>query len=225
VTRVAKLLRERWEALAARTGLRFLPPVPTVLLVLAAGVLVPFVAPVDALPTQFAPSLAQERLARFRAAHPTLPEAGPLGSVYSKRPAFFWPAHADADHYSLRVLRSDGTEQVRVDMLRRPFHLIQPPGGLEPGASYRFEVVAFVAGEALPWQEHSFAIRPEPEDLGPLLASLRLGLGTEESAYVLLGYYADKQSPHDVVSAFLHWKACRGELGSLGAGPWTLPQR
>jgi hypothetical protein len=214
------VIRQRWESFATRTGLRFLPPVPTVILAVAAGVLVPFVVTVDALPTQLAPSVARDRLARFRAQFPDLPDSGPSGLICSHRPAFFWPEHTGADSYSLRVYSSDGVEQVTADGLKTTFHLIQPPGGLTPGVSYRFEVSAVVAGEPIPWQEHDFTVRPPPDDLEPLLAGSRMHLDPEEGAFVLLGYYAGLESPSpcDVISAFLQWKAARGELAGLPAG-------
>jgi hypothetical protein len=217
---VNAIVRERWESFAGRTGLRLLPPVPTVLLVVTAGVLVPFLAAVDALPTQFDPDLARDRVARFRAQYPKMPDSGPSGLICSRRPAFFWPEHAGADSYSLRVYSNDGTEQVTADGLRTTFHLIEPPGGLVPGVAYRFEVAAVVAGHTIPWQEHDFTVRPPPDDLEPLLEGLRMRVGPEESAFVVLGYYASLPSPSpcDVVSAFLHWKALRGELASLPPG-------
>jgi hypothetical protein len=221
VRRLARLLRERWERFAARTGLRMLPPVPAVLVVLALGILVPFVAKVDALPAQLAPSLAKDRLARFLAAHKQLPEAGPAGVIYCQRPAFYWPEHPGADSYTLRLYRADGTEQAGVTGIRHLFHLIRPPGGLEPG-TYRYEVVAVVEGVEIPWQEHEFTVETPPEE--PPRETMLMTLGPAECAYVLVGHYARLDSPHDVVSAFLHWKAARGEDPGPGSPASWLPQ-
>jgi hypothetical protein len=215
--RLAHTLRHKWEALATRTGLRLLPPVGTALAVLAAGVLIPFVPRVDALPPQLAPSLASARIARFLRAHPELPEAGPSGAIYAARPAFFWPERAGADAYVFRLYRADGTEQAAAEV-RKTFTLIPPPGRLEPG-EYRFEVKAVVKGETVAWQERTFTVRPAPEDLTRLLGAMGMDLSAAESQYVVLGYYADLRSPDDVISAFLQWKTARGEAESLGKGP------
>jgi hypothetical protein len=216
--RFAQKLRHRWEAFAEGTGLRFLPPVGAALIVLAAGVLLPFVPRVDALPPQLAPSLAAARVTRFVRAHADLPEAGPSGAIFSTRPAFYWPAHPDAKSYSFRLERADGTQQAAADGITRTFHFVPPPGRLVPG-EYRFSVHAVAKGERIPWQERQFTVRPAPEELEQLTRTLGMDLGGAESAYVLLGCYADLQSPHDVVSAFLQWKSARGEADSLGEGP------
>jgi hypothetical protein len=211
--------------LAASTGLRFLPPVGAALVVLAAGVLLPFVPRVDASPPQLAASLATARVTRFVRAHADLPEVGPSGPILSNRPAFYWPAHPGAQSYSFRLERSDGAVQAAATGIRNTFHLIPPPGRLEPG-QYRFQVHADVKGEKVAWQECTFTtshpIGPEHEDLPSLLGSAGMELDAAESTYVLMGYYADRQSPHDVVSAFLQWKAARDETASLGAGPPSL---
>jgi hypothetical protein len=216
--RLAHNLRHRWEAFAEATGLRFLPPLGAAAVVLAAGLLLPFVPRVDALPPQLAPSLASARIARFVRAHADLPEAGPSGSIFAPRPAFYWPARPDAATYSFRLERADGTEQATASGLTRTFHFVPPPGRLEPG-EYRFQVHAIVRGEKIPWQERSFSVKPAPEELQRLLSTIGMDLGGPDSAYVLLGCYADIQSPHDVVSAFLQWKSARGEADSLGSGP------
>lgn len=216
--RLAHKLRHRWEAFADATGLRFLPPVGAALAVLAAGLLLPFVPRVDALPPQLAPSLASARVARFVRAHPDLPEAGPSGAIFAPRPAFYWPAHPDARSYSFRLERADGTEQAAAEGITRTFHFVPPPGRLEPG-EYRFRVHALVKGQKVPWQERDFSVKAAPEELQRLTSTIGMDLGGADSAYVLLGCYADLQSPHDVVSAFLQWKSARGEAASLGAGP------
>jgi len=213
------MLREQWNAFAARTHLRALPPVPAVVAVILLGMLLPFAWKSDALPAPLESSLAAERLSRFYRAHAgRLPEAGPSGPVYSQRPAFFWPEHPGADHYTFRLYRADGSEQASLERVTRLFHILQPPGGLEPGASYRFEVAAVVAGVPIPWQEHHLTVRPPPEELEALLDSMYMELGRAESLFVLLGYYADLQSPDDVVSTFVRWKAAKGELASLDDG-------
>lgn len=213
-------LRERWETFAEGSGLRLLPPVGAAAVVLAAGVLLPFVPRVDALHPQLAPSLASARVARFVRAHGDFPDCGPAGPIQATRPAFYWPAHAEATSYSFRLERSDGTEQARAQGITSTFHLIAPPGRLVPG-EYRFEVRARVKGADVPWRKCEFQIYevgPKP-GLPSLLGSADTTLDAAESAYVLLGYYADRQSPHDVVSAFLQWKVARGEASALGNGP------
>lgn len=224
--RLAQKLRHQWEVFATRTGLRLLPPVAAAIAVVALGVLVPLLPRVDALPAQLAPSLADDRLARFLGTHEQLPDAGPSGEIYASRPAFFWPEREGADGYAFRLYRADGTEQAAADGIKTTFHLIPPPGVLAPG-NYRFEVKAIVKGERVPWQEHEFTILPAP-GLAPLRGTMGIDLDAAQSDYVLLGYYADLKSPCDVISAFLQWKAARGELGSVGKGPpavWLAPLR
>lgn len=223
--RLAHRIRHGWEAFATRAGLRLLPPVGAALAVLAAGVLVPFLPRVDALPPQLAPSLAASRLARFLRANPTLPETGPSGAIHTAQPAFFWPEREGAESYSFRLYRADGDEQASADGIKTTFTLIPPPGVLAPG-EYRFEVKALVKRDLVPWQERKFTVRPAPEGFQQLRASMGMDLDGAESAYVVLGYYADRGSPDDVISAFLQWKAARGETGSLGKGPpasWLAP--
>jgi hypothetical protein len=215
--RLAQKLRHRWEVFATRTGLRLLPPVAAAVAVVALGVLVPLLPKVDALPAQLAPSLAEGRLARFLRTHEHLPDAGPTGEIYASRPAFFWPEREGADGYAFRLYRADGTEQAAADGILTTFHMIPPPGVLAPG-EYRFEVKAIVKGDRVPWQEQRFTVLRAP-GLESLRGTMGLDLGAAESDYVLLGYYADLNSPCDVISAFLQWKATRGELGSLGKGP------
>jgi hypothetical protein len=220
--RFAHKLRHRWETFADATGLRFLPPVCAAAVVLAAGVLLPFVPRVDASPPQLAPSLASARIARFVRGHADLPEAGPSGPILSSRPAFYWPARTDAQSYSFRLERADGAEQASATGIRTTFHLIPPPGRLEPG-QYRFQVHAVVNGKEIPWRECTFGVNhpvaPAAQELPSLLGGAGMELDAAESAYVLLGYYAERQSPHDVISAFLQWKSARGEAATLGAGP------
>ena len=74
-------------------------------------------------------------------------------------------------------------------------------------------------GQKVAWQERSFSVRAAPEELQRLTSTIGMDLGGADSAYVLLGCYADLQSPHDVVSAFLQWKSARGEAASVGTGP------
>jgi len=216
--RLAHDLRRRWEAFATRMGLRLLPPVGTAVAVLAFGVLLPFVPDVDALPPQFAPSLASSRIARFLRAHETIPEMGPTGAVYSARPAFHWPACEGADSYAFRLYGAGGAEMARAEGIKQTFTLIPPPGLLAPG-EYRFEVDAFQNGAPVLWRESNFTVRPRPAEIDHLLGRMGMELTAAESEYVLLGTYADLRSAHDVVSAFLQWKTARGEAASLGNGP------
>ncbi len=216
--RLSHELRRRYEAFATRTGLRLLPPVGAAVAVLAFGILLPFVPRVDALPPQFAPSLASSRIARFLRAHDKIPDAGPTGPIYSPRPAFFWPVCEGADSYAFRLCLANGAEQARAEGIKETFTLIPPPGQLAPG-EYRFEVHAVVKGQASPWREGTFTVRPRPADLDHLLGRMGMELTAAEADYVLLGAYADLRSTDDVVSAFLQWKTARGEASSLGKGP------
>lgn len=216
--RLAHKLRHGWESFAERTGLRLLPPVGAAVAVLALGVLLPFVPRVDALPPQLAPSLASARVGRFLRAHPDLPDTGPAGAIHASRPAFFWPERPGAESYAFRLHRADGTEQAAADGIPRTFHIIPPPGRLEPG-EYRFEVLAVVKGERMPWRERRFTVLPASDDLRQLLGTLGMDLDAAKAEYVLLGYYADLRSPCDVISAFLQWKSARGERDSVGKGP------
>lgn len=216
--RIIHRLRHAWESFAERTGLRLLPPVGTAVAVLALGVLIPFLPRVDALPPQLAPTLASARLARFLRSHPDLPDAGPSGPIYSVRPAFYWPERPGAANYSFRLHGADGTELAAAKGIKNTFHIVPPPGRLNPG-EYRFEVRAVVNGEEVPWQERVFTVRDTPEGLRELLASTGIDLDGSQREYVLIGYYADLQSPHDVISAFLQWKTALGEASSIGNGP------
>jgi hypothetical protein len=216
--RLSQKIRHGWESFATRTGLRLLPPVGAALAVLAAGVILPFLPRVDALPPQFAPSLASARIARFLRAHGTLPDFGPTGAVYSTRPAFFWPAREGADSYAFRLHGEGGTELAAAQGIKETFTMIPPPGRLAPG-EYRFEVKAVLKGETLPWQEHAFTVRATPADLERLHGRMGMDLTAAESDYVLLGYYSDLRSEDDVISAFLQWKTTLGETKALGKGP------
>jgi hypothetical protein len=214
-------LRHGWEAFAEKAGLRFLPPVAAAIVVLAAGILLPFVPRVDALPPQLAPSLAASRISRFLRADPDIPDVGPTGPTYAARPAFFWPECPGAESYSFRLYRADGTEQAAADGIRRTFHIIPPPGRLDPG-EYRFEVVAVAKGTKTPWQQGAFRVLPAPEAIRKLSDTVGVDLGAAENAYVLLGCYADLRSPSDVVSAFLQWKSALGEADAIGNGPASV---
>jgi len=216
--RLSDTLRHRWESFAKRTGFRFLPPVSAAVAVLAAGVLLPFMPRVDALSPQLAPSLASARLTRFLREHVDLPDAGPSGSTYSSRPGFYWPERPGAESYCFTLRRSDGTEQAAATGITRTFHVIPPPGRLAPG-EYRFEVRAVVNGEEIPWQERAFTVRETPEELSRLRGTMGVDLDAAQTEYVLIGFYADLQSPHDVVSAFLQWKTALGEASTVGNGP------
>jgi len=213
-------LRHHWESFANATGLRFLPPVSAAACVLAAGVLLPFVPRVDARPPQLAPSLAGARIARFVRTHANLPDFGPAGTILASRPAFYWPAKPGAESYSFRLEGADGTVLASATGIRTTFQLLLPPGRLKPG-EYRFQVHAVAAGKETPWRDGRFSVSsasPEPE-LQVLLGSAETDLDPVESAYVLLGYYAERQSVHDVISAFLQWKTALGEATALGSGP------
>jgi len=212
-------LRADWNAFAERARLRALPAVPAVVTVILLGMLLPFAGGGTVLPAQLESSLAAERLQRFYRAHEgRLPEAGPSGPIYSTRPAFFWPECPGADYYTFRLYRSDGSEQASVDRVRTLYYVLQPPGGLEAGANYRFEVSAVVESVPIQWQEQFLVVRPPPEELDALLDSMHLELGNADGLFVLLGYYADLQSPDDVVSTLIQWKAATGELDSLDDG-------
>jgi len=216
--RLVHKVRRKWETFAERTGLRLLPPVGAALAVVALGVTLPFVPAVDALPQQLAPSLASARVERFLRAHPDLPDAGPVGPIYTSRPAFFWPERPGAESYVFRLRRADGVEEAAADGVTRTFHVIPPPGRLDPG-EYLFEVFAVEKGERTPWRELTFSVRHAPEELQSLLGTMGIDLNAADSEYVLIGCYAELQSPHDVISAFLQWKTARGEAASLGKGP------
>jgi hypothetical protein len=211
-------MRLRWDAFAQSAGLRSLPPVGAAIVAVVLGVLLPFAPRVDALPPQLSPSLADARIGRFLRTHPEIPDTGPAGTIYAARPAFHWPEREGAESYAFRLERADGTAQAAAEGITRTFHFVPPPGRLEPGA-YRFEVLAVVKGAKVHWQERSFSVVRAPEDLERLVDTVSMELDAAASAHVLMGCYADLQSPHDVVSAFLQWKAASGEADSLGKGP------
>jgi len=204
-----------------------LPVVPTICLVLAAGILIPpSVNPDRRKDASRIASIAVQRLDRFaRSTDPAedhLPAVAPAGEVRTSRPAFYWPASPDAQRYALTVRANDG--DVWIDDVRTSanFFVQAAPSELAPGG-YRFEVRALNdAGRVVAEHEGAFTILTDTK-----LEERRRELGRKlmppwEEALALARYHADKGSGHDVFSVLLGARAhAPGPLGesleALGA--------
>lgn len=211
--------KRAWDRLATRTHLRQLPPATALLLVLAAGVCVPLASRVDARPAQLSQALAAERLLRFAdGTGATLAPAGPTGEIYARRPTFFWPPQPDAAHYSFVLFDAAGNALVADDDVADTFFLLRPPGALEPGR-YRFVVAGVDAeGRRHPHVDRSFRVQTPPDDLRQLHALVQMELDGPDGAFVMAGYYAERGSADDVISALADWKAQQNRVADLRAG-------
>lgn len=218
-------IKRGWEDLASRYRIRRLPPGPTLIVVLAAGLLIPQAVGMNRTPAELTPSLAQERLDRYAERHGDVaPAFGPTGPILSDRPAFFWPAVPDAVKYRFRLPLSDGTVWVGAEIAApTTHHQLPSPGKLEPG-SYRFEVEAIGPdGAILGTRTGAFTVAAPTEELKKLRKLARYELAPAEGALVLMGYYAAKESHHDVAGAALLYRATRdGATPALAdpAGAW-----
>jgi hypothetical protein len=188
-----------------------MPPWPTLVVILGLGLLIPMTLGVDTKPADLAVSVAAQRYARFvRELPDDSLDLGPQGGVFSVRPTFFWPPLPEADRFVFRLYAADGTVQVVNEAVRAPYYRLRPPGSLTPGESYRFEVRAVAsAGHPLHWPDRlevkqgHFTVREPPDDLRALRRRIGLELGSAEGAFVLVGYFAARASPFDVISAYV----------------------
>ena len=201
--------RGSWNNFADRFHLRAMPAVPTILVALAVAIALPFEARVDDRPTELAPTLAAERLARYAPGAPAQGlEVGPTGAILAVRPAYYWPAHPGAERYRFRLDRADGTPWVTPTEVETHYFLHDPAGGVQPGTSYSFTVDALDADRRVirTWRA-SFSVRSQPPELEHLRKRASRELSPFERDLFLLGYYAENvgsgASHHDVTSAFL----------------------
>jgi hypothetical protein len=179
-----------------------LRPVPKTALVVAAGLVLPFVLPADARPAALTHELAAQRLERFLHKAPAEPPPLiPAGELLTARPLFRWPAVPGAASYDFH-LSWDGGE-IRQGHLAAARYLMRSPGRLERGRAYRYSVVARDAeGRAVgPTASGAFSVAQQPEDLAALESASRLELDPHEGAFALAGYFAEKGSASDVVAA------------------------
>jgi len=149
---------------------------------------------------------------------------GPAGSIYAVRPAFYWPRVPGAARYAF-TLRHGEDVVVRAESVGKCYFLLRPPGALQTGQTYRFEVAAMNAdGAFLPFPggeprlRQKFQVRATPEDLDDLNRLIRMELSADAGAYVLMGYFADRSSAHDVISAFISWKVYGRKTTELSKG-------
>jgi hypothetical protein len=206
--------RGSWNSFADRFHLRALPALPTIVIALAVAIVLPLEARVDDRPTELAPTLAAERLARYARTAPAQGiELGPTGAILAVRPAYYWPAHPGAVRYRFRLDRADGTPWLTPTEVETNYFLHDPAGGVQPGTSYTFTVDALDAERRVvrSWRA-SFSVRNQPPELENLRRRAARELSPFERDLVLLGYYAESVgaggSHHDVTSAFLAaWEA------------------
>jgi len=200
-------IRRGWDQLATATGLRRLPPVPTVAIVLIVGVIWPLSGEMLSRKADLASTLAVERLGRFASDlkdRKQGPEVGPTGEILSRRPACYWPRHKDAAHYVLRLSRDDGTAWIDRAVVEDPYFVMTAAGALDPARGYRFEVEAFDKdGHVLAKHHGEFKVALPGKDLLDLLKRAHEELDEYETSLVLSGFFAEHGSEHDVVSGLL----------------------
>ncbi|MFQ5844152.1 MAG: hypothetical protein ACE5JG_04110 [Planctomycetota bacterium] len=183
-------------------GLRrlHLPPVPGVWAAVLAGLIVPFLLEVDAVPTELRPSLARRRLRAFR---PEPVPVGPRGEILHDRPAFAWREVPDAHGYFFKLLTAEGSVYNTTEFVSGRRHLLEPPDRLQRGRRYTWWVQALDRdrrrlGE--PVQVPFSVAKLEARTAGPGRSAARL-TDPARRALALAGWYATLDSPHDVASA------------------------
>ncbi|MHC4959174.1 MAG: hypothetical protein ACYTGN_12465 [Planctomycetota bacterium] len=220
-------LRRAWRSLQEtldRTGLRSVPPVPTILAVIALGVGVPMAFGVDDEPAALRRSLAIERLERFaRAGDRTMPGTTPESGIFSARPTFIWKAQPNATRYRFSLYQGDvlrhHTDRIKLPKAGAPVtYRLPAPGSLDEGPQYRMTVEGLdAAGQSLGQSAYTVFHVKSPEaaadatndaHLAGLLTQLRsvraqavVELDSTDAALVLAGIYAEIGSLHDVRSA------------------------
>ncbi len=208
------LARRHWERTATRHQLRSLPILPCLGVVLVVGLVAPFLTRADLRPTDLTLSLARARLAAYAEALPAAEtEVGPMGPIFSQRPALYWPAHEAAEGgYRVQITRDDGTPWILGsdgEVSSRTSLLVPAPRALETGSAYRFEVWAIgTDGETLgagdlPHASGTFAVVEPTEKLRHVRECAGRALDPLEANLVLLGAYAEIRSLHDVMTALL----------------------
>ena len=197
---------QAWSDWAERYRLRDLPVVPAVCVALAVGLVVPLIAEIDRTPAEVSLSLAESRLERYaERGVEAEPAFGPVGPIFSTRPAFYWPPEPGAERYELRVFHADGRPWTKgAESVDNCYYLLPGPSRMETGRSYRFEVRSIGAdGGELRLRRAVFSVVDPPEDLADLRRRVARHWGAFECARVLLGYYAELNAHHDVLTALL----------------------
>ena len=143
-----------------------IPPVWGITLMLAVGLIAPFMLAVDEnVSGELSPRLARERL---KAYVPSGVNESPDGAIYVRRPAFFWAADVGAAEYELTVRygESDAVWLGPVRVKETQF-LLPAPGNLEVGVPYRFVVRGLDADGHPTGSERKgdFAVKAAPDEL------------------------------------------------------------
>ncbi len=203
-------LRRAWRGLVAfldRHKLSDMPPVKTIAVFLAIGLLVPLAMGIDRTPASLSRSLADQRLERF--AGTELPDVSPSGATFCSEPAFFWKKHPQAASYRLRLFRGDPV--VQSTTVTEAHYVLPSPGELTPG-EYRFTVEALNADGATLGEvaDSTFSIEKPYKQLEQVVSGKNTKtffkeLDPADAAYVLAGLYAEHGSVHDVRSALARY--------------------
>ena len=202
-------LRRAWRGLLAfleRKRLTAMPPVRTVALLLAVGLIVPLAMGIDRTPASLSFSLAKQRLERLPRGG--FPDTSPSDVTLCTEPAFFWKAHKKAARYRLRLL--DGDMETHSTTVKKAHYLLPSPGELEPGRKYRFSVEAFDAeGKTLGFQVayRPFTIVKPNAEFAKIRALATRELDPHQAAFVMAGVYTEHGSVHDVRSALARYFA------------------
>lgn len=181
-----------------------IPPVWGITLMLAVGLIAPFMLAVDEnVSGELSPRLARERL---KAYVPSGVNESPDGAIYVRRPAFFWAADVGAAEYELTVRygESDAVWLGPVRVKETQF-LLPAPGNLEVGVPYRFVVRGLDADGHPTGSERKgdFAVKAAPDELASLQAEARASSNSAEMALAMAGVYTKQGSLHDVASSLI----------------------
>ncbi|MHC4933627.1 MAG: hypothetical protein ACYTGV_15715 [Planctomycetota bacterium] len=205
IAEVRLLLRRVWRSVTGfveRYGLNALPPAPTAVLVLLAGLAIPLAMSVDTRPTSLSSALAIERLNRFlEDTAPARIALSPSGRIVTARPVFLWKAVAGAAGYRFRLFQGD-LLVLGTDLLDNPRYELAASKGLQIGQAYRCMVVGRDdAGLGMGgWTEAEFVLGAPDARLRDLLSLAAEKLAPAERALVLAGYHASAGRPHDLLS-------------------------
>ncbi len=217
-TRLA--LRRAWRWLLAfldRHKLSDMPPVKTIAIFLAIGLVVPLAMGIDRTPASLSRSLANQRLERLpRGGYP---DTSPKDISWCTTPAFFWKAHPQAASYRLRLFSGDAVIHSPKQAYRVPSHgglsvtvtqaryLLPSPGELAVEREYRFTVEAYdESGKTLGEVTNTtFSIREPSKELKKMRDDALRELEPAAAAYVMAGVYVSHGSTHDVLSALARY--------------------
>lgn len=199
-------LRRAWRGLLAfldRHKLSDMPPVKTIAIFLAIGLVVPLAMGIDTTPASLSRSLANQRLERLpRGGYP---DTSPKDITWCTAPAFFWKAHPQAASYHLRLFSGDSV--VQSTTVTQAHYLLPSPGELVVDREYRFAVEAYdesrkTLGEVT---NTTFSIREPDKELKQIRDDATRELEPADAAYVMAGLYAERGSVHDVRSALARY--------------------